>query len=154
MPFHAAPSNSNPPPVGPSKDVRPAPRRRLGAAMLAAGLAAGLGLLGGLEPAAAGEVEIREVAVTRTAPGVYRFDVTLRHGDTGWDHYANKWEVLGPDGTVLGERVLLHPHEHEQPFTRSLSGVRIPESVDQVRIRAHDTQHGASPRLVTVDVPR
>ena len=38
---------------------------------------------------------------------------------TGWEHYANKWDVVGPDDTILGTRVLLHPHVNEQPFTRS-----------------------------------
>ena len=43
--------------------------------------------------------------------------VTVQHADTGWDHYADAWEVLAPDGTVLGTRTLLHPHTDEQPFT-------------------------------------
>ena len=33
-------------------------------------------------------------------------------------------------------RVLHHPHETEQPFTRSLGGVVIPEIVSQVQIQA------------------
>ena len=46
------------------------------------------------------------------------FDVSVRHADSGWDHYANQWDVIAPDGTVLATRVLYHPHENEQPFTR------------------------------------
>ncbi len=83
--------------------------------------------------ATAGEVEIAAAAVHQGADGAYRFSVTLRHADTGWDHYADKWDILAPDGTVLGTRVLLHPHENEQPFTRSLSGVRVPKGVKRVR---------------------
>ncbi|MFT5064884.1 MAG: hypothetical protein ACJAXK_000243 [Yoonia sp.] len=49
-----------------------------------------------------------------------RFDVTLSHPDTGWDHYADGWRVEDADGAVLGLRVLGHPHVNEQPFTRSL----------------------------------
>ena len=64
------------------------------------------------------------------------FSVTLAHPDTGWDHFADAWRVELADGTVLGERVLVHPHEAEQPFTRSLSGVAIPEGVGQVFIRS------------------
>jgi len=45
--------------------------------------------------------------------------VTVSHPDSGWDHYADIWRVYGPDGAELAERVLLHPHETEQPFTRS-----------------------------------
>ena len=33
--------------------------------------------------------------------GRWRFDVTVRHADEGWDHYADKWDVVAPDGTVL-----------------------------------------------------
>ncbi|MEL0114373.1 MAG: hypothetical protein VW835_21805, partial [Rickettsiales bacterium] len=57
-------------------------------------------------------------------------------------HYANKWDVVAPDGTVLGTRTLYHPHVEEQPFTRSLYGVRIPDGVTSVIVRAHDLEHG------------
>jgi len=50
-----------------------------------------------------------------------RFDVTLSHADTGWEDYADGWRVELEDGTVLGTRVLGHPHVNEQPFTRSAS---------------------------------
>ena len=62
-----------------------------------------------------------EAAVASPAGNAWRIDVTLSHPDTGWDHYANGWEVLAPDGTRLGLRVLVHPHVDEQPFTRSFS---------------------------------
>ncbi|SMX45485.1 hypothetical protein [Actibacterium lipolyticum] len=71
----------------------------------------------------------------RSTPGGWHFDVTLSHPDTGWDHYADGWEVLAPDGTRLGFRELLHPHVNEQPFTRSLSGVEIPTDMTEVSIR-------------------
>jgi hypothetical protein len=102
--------------------------------------------------ATAGEVEIAAAAVRQGADGAYRFSVTLRHADTGWDHYADKWDIVAPDGTVLGTRVLLHPHENEQPFTRSLSGVRVPKDVKRVSIRAHDKVHGYAERTLTVEL--
>jgi hypothetical protein len=49
--------------------------------------------------------------------------------DAGWEHYADRWQVLDAGGTVLGERVLLHPHDTEQPFTRSQSGIEIPAGI-------------------------
>ena len=67
----------------------------------------------------------------------WHFDVTLRHNDTGWDHYADEWRVLDEDGKILGDRVLYHPHEDEQPFTRGLSGVKIPSDIKKVYIEAH-----------------
>ena len=79
--------------------------------------------------------------------------VTISHPDTGWDHYADKWDIVGPDGTVYGTRRLLHPHEHEQPFTRSLSGVEIPEGVKKVIVRAHDNVHKYGGAEFTVMLP-
>lgn len=94
-------------------------------------------------PAAlAGEADVVAVETLRTGDGTYRFDVTVRHADAGWEHYADKWQVLGPDGAVLGERVLLHPHDTEQPFTRGLTGVKIPDGTGRVLVRAHDKVHG------------
>ncbi len=93
--------------------------------------------------AGAGEADVVAAKAYPEGGGKWRFEVTVRHADTGWDHYADKWEVLGPDGAPLGTRVLLHPHENEQPFTRSLGGVTVPEGVEAVTVRAHDSQHGS-----------
>ena len=56
-----------------------------------------------------------------------RVSVTLKHADTGWDHYADGWRIEAEDGTIIGTRELLHPHVEEQPFTRSLSVTDLPE---------------------------
>jgi hypothetical protein len=74
--------------------------------------------------------------------GTWRFDVAIKHADEGWDHYADGWGVYLADGTELGYRVLAHPHVNEQPFTRSLSGVKIPQGTKTVIIRPHDKVHG------------
>ncbi len=92
-------------------------------------------------PAWAGEADVISVTVAETGTRIYRFDVTVRHEDSGWKHFADRWEVLDPDGRVLATRKLLHPHEKEQPFTRSLSGVRVPRGIVSVTIRAHDSMH-------------
>lgn len=80
------------------------------------------------------------------------FSVTLEHDDTGWEHYADSWQIVDADGMVLGERVLLHPHVNEQPFTRSLSGVAIPENMKTVWVEAHDSVHGNSPERYKVEL--
>ena len=103
--------------------------------------------------ARAGEVEIVSAKATGSA-STWTFEVTLRHDDTGWDHYADLWQILTPDGELLGERVLLHPHVDEQPFTRSQSGITIPEGVSQVIIRARDTVHGVSPQEYKLNLDR
>jgi uncharacterized protein YceK len=98
----------------------------------------------------AGEADVVNATVTQTSHGTYRFNVTVEHADTGWGHYADAWEVRAPDGTVLGTRVLFHPHVDEQPFTRSLSDVKIPSGVAHVIIYAHDSVHGWGGKAVTI----
>ncbi len=102
----------------------------------------------------AGVADVVGVEAVPEGGGAWRFNVTVAHSDTGWDHYADKWDVVAPDGTVLGTRVLLHPHETEQPFTRSLGGVAIPEGVDRVTLRAHDSVHGHGGAEMTVELGR
>lgn len=84
--------------------------------------------------------------------GGWRFDVTLSHGDTGWDDYADGWRVVAEDGTVLGTRVLLHPHEQEQPFTRSLAGVAIGDGVTRVYVEARTRTGGWGAARFPVDL--
>ena len=72
----------------------------------------------------------------------WRIAVTLAHADTGWDDYADGWRVEAEDGTVLATRELLHPHVEEQPFTRSLGGVVLPEGTSEVWIAASTSRGG------------
>jgi hypothetical protein len=122
----------------------------------ASGIAALVGVLALIAPspdaARAGEADVLGVEYQIAADGTYRFDVTVRHVDDGWEHYADRWQVLAPDGTVLGERVLLHPHDTEQPFTRSLGGVAVPEDITTVTVRADDSRHGWGGAELTIDL--
>ncbi|MEL6504796.1 MAG: hypothetical protein AAFO61_10865 [Pseudomonadota bacterium] len=104
-------------------------------------------------PAYAGDVTVDKVTFKKQADGTYNFRVTLSHGDTGWDHYADAWEVVLPDGTVAGTRILAHPHVEEQPFTRSKTGIVIPEGVTQVTVRGRDSVHGLG-KAVVVDLTK
>ncbi|HEC90840.1 MAG TPA: hypothetical protein ENI55_04155 [Alphaproteobacteria bacterium] len=104
-------------------------------------------------PAAASEVEIVAAKATKDSGGEYSFSVTLRHADSGWKHYADQWRVLAPDGTVLGTRVLFHPHVDEQPFTRGLSGVKVPAAIKRVLIQARDSVSGVSAKTFPVNLP-
>ncbi|GAA0620819.1 hypothetical protein [Thalassospira tepidiphila] len=101
----------------------------------------------------AGEADLVAAKVTKTGADTYRFDVTVAHEDTGWDHYANVWQVIGPDGVIIGERVLAHPHVNEQPFTRSLSGVTIPPDITGVTLRAGDLVHAFGGAELRIELP-
>ncbi|SDX24682.1 hypothetical protein [Litoreibacter albidus] len=107
-------------------------------------------LLGATALPALADQALIERVTARQSSNSWSFDVTISHPDTGWDHYADGWSVNAPDGTELGFRQLAHPHENEQPFTRSLSGVVVPEGVSEVIIRARDSVHGWSDKTYTV----
>ena len=108
---------------------------------------------------AKGNADVVHVRAVQSAGGDWTFHVTVQHPDTGWEDYADGWDVLTPDGTALKPdpdsaftRLLLHPHVDEQPFTRSQSGIAIPPGVTQVRVRAHDLVDGYGGREVRVDL--
>jgi hypothetical protein len=92
-------------------------------------------------------------AVFSRSGGGWHVSVTLRHADTGWKHYANVWVVETLDGKELGRRVLFHPHENEQPFTRSHQ-VNVPAGITKVRVRAGDKPNGMNSNTVVVDLSK
>ena len=103
-------------------------------------------------PCSADGPEITEVVAQKSGMS-WKFHVTIRHGDTGWDHYADGWEVLDAGGQRLGYRKLLHPHVDEQPFTRSLNGVAVPDGTREVYVRAHCSVGDWSGEAVKVVLP-
>jgi hypothetical protein len=107
----------------------------------------------------AGNADVLFVRAVQAADGTWTFHVTVEHPDTGWEDYADGWDVLTPDGEVLKPdpdspftRLLLHPHENEQPFTRSQSRIAVPDGVTKVHVRAHDLVDGYGGREVVVDL--
>lgn len=104
--------------------------------------------------AIAGEADVVGVKVRRDAERVYDFDVTIRSVDRNRDYYADAFEVLAPDGTLLGRRVLSHPHETEQPFTRELYGVRIVPGIERVTVRARHKPKDYDDRTLRIALPK
>lgn len=105
-----------------------------------------------------------KVKYLKTAEDTYTFHTTVRHRDEGWEHYANVWRVIPADdnsavsstvsntvsSTVSnGERVLLHPHDNEQPFTRSQNNVTANGTV---RIETADNVHGLGGSVIYLDL--
>lgn len=91
---------------------------------------------------------------TIDADGTWTFAVTLSSPYDTPERYADAWRVTAPDGTVLGERVLLHDHADEQPFTRSLGGVEIDAAVTTVTIEGRDQRYGYGGDTLTIDLDR
>jgi hypothetical protein len=87
----------------------------------------------------------------------YQFAVSIESADIDCTQFANWWEVLGEDGTLLYRRILEHSHtdengtsDPEKPgntFTRS--GGPVPISGDTVVIvRAHMSTGGYNGRVL------
>lgn len=108
----------------------------------------------GTADAAGFEPEIIDVAVEPDGDGTFRFDVTISSPYDGPERYADGWRVLDPQGEELGVRELAHDHAGEQPFTRSLDGVAIPDGVTTVAVEARDLVGGWTGETVEVTVPR
>ena len=111
----------------------------------------------GVAPTEVVEPEATETEVEE--PGEQRYpdiiDATAEQTNLGWAfavtvsspydsaaRYADAWRIVGPDGAVYGTRELAHDHAAEQPFTRSLQAVEIPEGVDVVVIEGRDQANG------------
>ncbi|MEM7028460.1 MAG: hypothetical protein AAF629_02620 [Chloroflexota bacterium] len=114
-----------------------------------------------MEENAEADADVLFVQATQSRNGTWRFNVTVEHPDTGWQDYADGWDVVLPDDTVVKAntddpftRLLLHPHETEQPFTRSQSNLTIPEEVTQVTVRAQDLVDGWGGQVSVVDLTK
>ena len=99
------------------------------------------------------------VRAVRESEDTWTFHVTVSHPDTGWEDYADGWDVVTEGGEVLKlsssdpfTRLLLHPHENEQPFTRSQSGIAVPDDERILTVRAHDIVHGFGGVEIEVDL--
>jgi len=68
---------------------------------------------------------------------------------------SGRWWIRIPvdTGNVVGERILAHPHDTEQPFTRSLTGLVIPEGVRNIRIRSRCNLHDYGGREISFTIP-
>lgn len=82
------------------------------------------------------------VEAERDDDGTWTFSVTLSSPYDSPARYADGWRVIGPDGAVYGERVLGHDHADEQPFTRSQSGISIPDGIETVVVEGRDQVSG------------
>ncbi len=101
----------------------------------------------------AGEPSVLDARASANSNGTYTISATIFHKDEGWKHYADKFEVLSADGRLIATRVLYHPHEDEQPFTRTVSNVAVPVGSTFVIIRAHDLVHGYGTRTFSLELP-
>jgi hypothetical protein len=104
-------------------------------------------------PAIADGPVVEDVQMEKTGMG-WRVSVTLSHDDTGWDHFADSWRIEDAEGKVIAVRKLMHPHVDEQPFTRSLSSVVLPDGTREIFVRAHCSKGGWHDETTKVKIAR
>ena len=101
------------------------------------------------DPANILDVEIHAEGNSR-----FSFSVTVGHMDSGWDHYADRWEILTPEGQFIAARTLRHPHVNEPVFTRDLGYLPIADEITEVVIRAHCSRDGYGGETRSVFLPQ
>jgi hypothetical protein len=84
----------------------------------------------------------------------WTFNVTVSSPYDSADRYADAWRIIGPEGTVYGTRELAHDHAAEQPFTRTIQAVEIPDDVDVVTIEGRDQANGWGGRTFELTLSR
>jgi hypothetical protein len=83
----------------------------------------------------------------------FDFDVTVSSPYDNPTRYADAFRVSTLAGAVLGERILLHDHQGEQPFTRDLHGVAVPPSIRVVVVQARDRRYGYGGKTFQIALP-
>ncbi len=98
--------------------------------------------------------QVTGVEATQSANGSWCFSTSVLHNDQGWEHYVNGWEVIDLEGNQLGFRKLHHPHDNEQPFTRSQCNIHVPPEITQVIVRAKCNKHGFGGKTIKVSLSK
>ena len=96
--------------------------------------------------------DVVDASVT-TSGNTYEFAVTMSSPYDGPERFADAWRVIGDDGVIYGMLELQHDHANEQPFTRSLAGIDIPNTVRSVTIEGRDRVYGWGGSTTEVSLP-
>lgn len=96
--------------------------------------------------------QVTHVLATQKSDGNWCFATSVRHNDQGWEHYADGWEVIDLKGNKIGSRQLHHPHDNEQPFTRSQCNIKVPSGISKVIVQAKCNKHGFGGKPMLVDL--
>jgi hypothetical protein len=97
--------------------------------------------------------DVVAVKVRASGPNLFDFDVTISSPYDSPSRYADGFRVYTTANRVLGERKLWHDHQNEQPFTRDLYSVAIPEGLKAALVQARDQKYGYGGKAVEVTLP-
>lgn len=104
--------------------------------------------------AMAGAADVIGATARQADDGTWSIEVSMRCEDRNATYFCDRFEILTPDARVLGVRRLLHDHADEQPFTRELQGVNVPNGFPHgVLIRGHHNVRGYDGATLELDLP-
>ena len=102
-------------------------------------------------PLVADEPRIRDATACKSGMS-WRVDVTLEHPDSGWDHYADGWEVLDADGNRLGYRGCITRMSTSSPLPARSPISTCPTARAKIHIRAHCSVDGWGEETFRIDI--
>lgn len=97
--------------------------------------------------------DVVDVRVHVRSDSRFDFDATISSPYDTPQRYADAFRVMSTEGIQFGERNLFHDHASQQPFTRDLYGVAIPEGIKTVVIQARDKKYGYGGKTLQVTLP-
>ena len=97
--------------------------------------------------------DVVDVKVRVSGPDLFDFEVTMTSPYDTAQRYADAFRVTNGADVSFAERVLLHDHADEQPFTRDLARVRIPQGIRSVTVQGRDQKHGYGGKTMQVVLP-
>lgn len=83
----------------------------------------------------------------------YQFEVNIAHEDDSWEHFVDRWEIVGKGGAVLATDYMYYPRIDENIVWRALRGVKVDPGTEYVIFRLHDIRDGYG-REMLVRMPR
>ena len=96
---------------------------------------------------------ITAVDASVAGDGTWTIEVTVSSPYDSAERYADAWRVLDESGNELAIRELSHDHASEQPFTRDVKGVEIPETVESITVEGRDLKNGWGGQTFTLSLP-
>jgi hypothetical protein len=94
--------------------------------------------------------DIKSVEIEKVDESTADLSVTVSSPYDSPERYADGWRVLDQDDQVLGEHTLAHDHADEQPFTRTQTGLTVPDGTQELTVQGRDLKNGYGGQTATV----
>ena len=75
--------------------------------------------------------------VVRMGDDRYQFEVNIAHEDDSWEHFVDRWEVIGKGGKILASYYMYYPRIGEGIVWKELRGIKVDPGTKYVIYRLH-----------------